>query len=247
MFLPLHDDIRSERAAVVNWLLILANVAAFAWMVHVCDTQTDLRLFAEQFGLVPERVVTLIGRPGLLFQAPVQIARDVLLPFVTHMFVHGGVLHLLGNMLFLVIFGNDVEGRLGSGRYLVFYFVCGILAAALHIAVTPHSWSGAPMAGFASPLDVPMVGASGAIAGVLGAYVVWFPRARVSTLIFIFVVQVPALLYLGIWFLLQYFAATGALNSSPQVESVAYWAHVGGFMSGVTLALMRPRRSPSAG
>lgn len=247
MFLPLHDDIRSERPAVVNWLLVLANVAAFFFMLHVCPTESDLRLFAEQFGLVPERAVTLFGRPGLLFEAPVQVARDVLLPFLTHMFVHGGLLHLAGNMLFLVIFGNDVEGRLGPGRYLVFYFVCGILAAALHVAVTPHAWSGAPMPGFASPLDVPMVGASGAIAGVLGAYVVWFPKARVATLVFIFVVQVPALLWLGLWFLMQYLAATGRLSSSTQVESVAYWAHVGGFVSGATLALLRPRRAPSAG
>lgn len=246
MFLPLHDDIRSARPAVVNWLLILANVAVFAWMVHVCDTQDDLRRFAEQFGLVPERAVTLARRPGLLFTAPLQVVRDVVLPFVTCMFVHGGLLHLVGNLWFLFIFGNDVEGRLGPGRYLVFYFVCGILAGALHVAVTPHAWTGPPLADFHSPLDVPVVGASGAIAGVLGAYLVWFPRARVSTLVFIFVVQIPALLYLGIWFLMQYFAATASQDAGRTVDPVAYWAHVGGFVSGAVLALLRPRRAPSA-
>src|SRR5262249_47720657 len=151
--------------------------------------------------------------------------------------------HLIGNLWFLFIFGNDVEGRLGPGRYLVFYFVCGILAGVLHVAVTPHAWSGAALDGFRSPLEVPMVGASGAIAGVLGAYLVWFPKARVSTLVFIFVVQVPALLYLGIWFLLQYFEATGRLGSASSAESVAYWAHVGGFVSGAVLALLRPQRT----
>jgi rhomboid family protein len=242
-FLPLRDDVRSERQPVVNWLLIGANVAAFAWMVHVCDTQADLRLFVEHYGLVPERAVTLANRPSLLFTAPLQVARDVLLPFVTHMFIHGGLLHLIGNLWFLFIFGDDVEGRLGSGRYLVFYLVCGILAAALHVAVTPHAWPGAPLAGFSSPLEVPMVGASGAIAGVLGAYVVWFPRARVSTLVLIFIVRVPALLFLSGWFLFQYFAATGSLKSDSPAESVAYWAHVGGFVSGAALALMRPHRT----
>lgn len=246
MFLPLHDDIRSERPPVVNGLLILANVAVFAWMLHVCQTGSDLRLFAEQFGLVPERAVALVRRPGLLFDSPLQVARDVFRPFLTYMFIHGGLMHLIGNLWFLFIFGNDVEGRLGPGRYLVFYVVCGILAGVLHVAVTPHAWPGASMHGFSSPLDVPMVGASGAIAAVLGAYLVWFPRARISTLVFIFVVQIPALLYLGIWFLMQYFAATASQDASRAVDPVAYWAHVGGFVSGATLALLRPRRAPSA-
>src|SRR5262245_16332730 len=105
-FLPLRDDVRSERPPVVNWLLIVANVAVFAWMFHAFETQTDLRLFAEQYGLVPDRAVTLFGRPGLLFEAPLQVARDVLRPFVTYMFIHGGLMHLVGNLWFLFIFGD---------------------------------------------------------------------------------------------------------------------------------------------
>jgi membrane associated rhomboid family serine protease len=241
-FLPLRDNVPSERPPVVNWLLILANVAAFAWMVHVCTTPTDMRLFAEQFGLVPDRVLTLVGRPRLLIEAPLPALRDAVLPFASHMFVHGGLLHLIGNLWFLFIFGDNVEGRLGSRRYVVFYFVCGILAAVLHIALTPHTWRGPPLAGFATPLEVPMVGASGAIAGVLGAYVVWFPRARVSTLLVIFVIQVPALLFLGVWFVLQFVAAQESLLPSDKMVPVAYWAHVGGFVVGAVLALLRPRR-----
>jgi membrane associated rhomboid family serine protease len=158
------------------------------------------------------------------------------------MFIHGGIVHLLGNLWFLFLFGDNVEGRLGARRYLVFYFVCGIMAGVLHVAATPHAWVGRPMAGFASPLEVPMVGASGAIAGVLGAYVVWFPRARISTLFIIFVVQMPALLFLGVWFVGQYVAARNSLFDTTQSVSVAYWAHVGGFVTGAVLALLRPRK-----
>ena len=241
-FLPLRDNVPSERPPVVNWLLILANIAAFAWMVHVCATPADMKLFAERFGLVPDRVLTLVGRPRLLIEAPLPVLRDAVLPFASHMFVHGGLLHLIGNLWFLFIFGDNVEGRLGARRYVVFYFVCGILAAALHIALTPHTWRGAPLPGFSSPLEVPMVGASGAIAGVLGAYVVWFPRARVATLLLIFVIQVPAILFLGFWFVMQFLAAQESLLLSDKMVFVAYWAHVGSFVVGAVLALLRPRR-----
>jgi membrane associated rhomboid family serine protease len=241
-FLPLRDNIQPERPPVVNWLLIVANVAAFVWMVHVCPTPVESKLFAEQFGLVPDRVLTLVGRPRLLIEAPGPVLRDAVLPFASYMFVHGGILHLLGNLWFLLIFGNNVEGRLGARRYLVFYFVCGILAGALHVAATPHAWTGPALKGFASPLEVPMVGASGAIAGVLGAYAVWFPRARLSTLFLIFVIPMPAILFIGIWFAGQYLAASNSLFDTAQTVSVAYWAHVGGFVTGAALALIRPRR-----
>src|SRR5882672_10502808 len=111
MFFPLRDNIRPERPPVVNWLLILANIAAFAWMVHVGPTQAELKLFAEQFGLVPEHVLTLVGRPRLLIEAPLPVLRDAVLPFASYMFVHGGLLHLLGNLWFLLLFGDNVEGR----------------------------------------------------------------------------------------------------------------------------------------
>jgi membrane associated rhomboid family serine protease len=242
MLIPIRDHARPERPAQANWVLIAVNVAVFAWMVYVNRSQEEARVFAEQFGLVPGRVRTLVAHPGLLLDAPWPVARDCLLPFVSYAFLHGSLLHLLGNVWFLWIFGDNVEGRLGARRYLVFYFVCGIMAGVLHVAATPHAWVGRPMTGFATPLEVPMVGASGAIAGVLGAYVVWFPRARISTLVVIFVVQMPALLFLGLWFVGQYVAAQSSLYDTTQSVPVAYWAHVGGFVTGAVLALLRPRK-----
>ena len=242
MLIPIRDHARPERPAQVNWVLIAANVAVFAWMVYVNRSQEEARDFAEQFGLVPGRVRTLIAHPGLLLDAPWPVARDCLLPFVSYAFLHGSLLHLLGNVWFLWIFGDNVEGRLGARRYLVFYFVCAILGGALHVAATPAHWTGAPIPGYASPLDVPMVGASGAIAGVLGAYAVWFPGAPITTLVFIFPIRIPAIVLLGFWFVYQYLSASASLFESANTQSIAFWAHVGGFVTGAVLAMMRPVR-----
>ena len=152
------------------------------------------------------------------------------------MFMHGGWLHVIGNMLYLYIFGDNVEDTLGHGRYLLFYFLCGVASFLVQILFQSHSM-------------VPNVGASGAIAGVLGAYILLFPRARVVTLlpIFIFftVVEIPAYIFLGIWFLIQFFSGALTLGrASAQSGGVAWWAHIGGFVVGMLLLkVMGPRDS----
>jgi membrane associated rhomboid family serine protease len=151
------------------------------------------------------------------------------------MFLHGGWLHFLGNMLYLWIFGDNVEDRFGHGRYLVFYLLCGTLAALAQVFTAPSS-------------TVPMVGASGAIAGVLGAYLVMFPRSRVLTLVpiifFIQIVEVPATILLGLWFVLQLVNGIGALSVArgSEIGGVAFWAHAAGFASGMALVWLFRRR-----
>lgn len=159
-----------------------------------------------------------------------------ILPVFTSMFLHGGWLHFLGNMLFLWVFGDNVEDRLGHFRYLLFYLGCGIAATALHILTNAHSL-------------LPTVGASGAIAGVLGAYLVFFPRARVLALVpilfFFQLMELPAIIFLGFWFVMQFFS--GALSLASQaVGGTAWWAHIGGFVAGMTYAFQLKRRRMSA-
>jgi membrane associated rhomboid family serine protease len=152
-------------------------------------------------------------------------------PF-TSMFMHAGLMHLVGNMLYLWIFGDNVEDRMGHVKYAVFYVLCGVGAAAAHTAIDPTS-------------QVPTVGASGAIAGVLGAYLLAFPRAQVSTLVplgfFITVARLPALIVLGFWFVLQFISGLGSL-SMRQMGGVAWWAHIGGFVVGMALLFVFQKR-----
>jgi membrane associated rhomboid family serine protease len=201
--IPLRDTVPSSRVPVVNYLLILANVLVFLYEVTL---GRHLEAFIFAHGLVP---------------------RDFTLStLMTSMFLHGGWLHLVGNMLYLYIFGDNVEDRLGHGRYLAFYLLCGIAAGATQAITSPHS-------------GLPMVGASGAIAGVSGAYLLFFPRARVVTLvpIFIFlqVVEVPAVFFLLLWFLWQLLSGVATLGDRAGVGGVAFWAHVGGFLAGMIL------------
>jgi membrane associated rhomboid family serine protease len=220
--IPLKDDIPTLRAPVVTIALISANAAAFLWQVVV----VGLPLSVQIGGAIPYELLTFRDVPPLDLVPP---------PFtiLTSMFLHGGFMHIAGNMLFLWIFGNNVEDALGRGRFLAFYLACGVAAAVVQALATA---TGADE----RALLVPMVGASGAIAGVLAAYLVLFPRARVLTFIPIFLglVYVPASLYLGLWFLLQIlnaFAGDGA-------GGVAFMAHVGGFISGwVLVKLFGPR------
>jgi membrane associated rhomboid family serine protease len=242
---PLRDRTPPERRPLVNWLLVLACIAV---QLHVSfglggDPDAAQR-FVERFGLVPGRVRSGFANPALHSEAPWTWVRDVALPFLTSPFVHGGVAHLMSNVWFLVVFGDNVEGRLGRARYLLFWWAAASVAAALHVVMIPPFESvelagGVVLGGRNPMLDVPMVGASGAIAGVLGAYLVWFPRSRVATFVPpLFVVELPALLFLGIWFVLQFVAArsTGLVGSIG--TGVAYWAHVGGFGAGVAIALL---------
>lgn len=219
--IPLRDTIPSRRFPIVNTTLIAVNVIIFLFE-SMLGEQALTNLF-WQYGLVPA-----------LFWRASGLERWT--PLFTSMFLHGGWWHVISNMLALYIFGDNVEDRLGSFRYLVFYLCAGVAAGALHAVVNSRS-------------QVPTVGASGAIAGVLGAYLVLFPTARILTLVpffyFIRLVQIPALIYLGLWFVSQLFNGLFALGAADIVYAggVAWWAHIGGFLFGlIVIRLILPRR-----
>ncbi|MBI6546589.1 MAG: rhomboid family intramembrane serine protease [Cyanobacteria bacterium NC_groundwater_1444_Ag_S-0.65um_54_12] len=213
--LPLHDDVPSERLPFVNYLLILACLFAFVQEIR----SPDLAVFLAQWAVVPKRLGTEFSE----FAAGGGWDQALLTP-LTAMFLHGGWLHLLGNMWFLFIFGDNVEGRLGHVRYLLFYLFAGVAATGLQLAFD-----------LGSPL--PQLGASGAIAGTLGAYLVMFPYARVLTLIplgfFVTTAWIAAPWFLGIWFLLQAVSGLLSLSLASGGGGVAWWAHIGGFLVGV--------------
>ncbi len=218
---PLADTVRARTFPFVNWLIIVANVVVFV-VFELGRSQLGLERFITTYGLVPARLTT--GQP-LAF-----------LTIFTSMFLHGGWLHLISNMWALYIFGDNVEDRLGSGRYLVFYLICGLIAGLTQAFVNAGS-------------RLPLVGASGAIAGVLAAYLLLYPRARVLTLIPIFIlpwlVEIPAVVYLIVWFILQFFNGVTALAvSTANAGGVAYWAHIGGFVAGLLLVGLFARRHP---
>ncbi len=213
--IPLKDDVPVTRPPVVTVVLIVANAVVFLWQV----LGVGLPASVEIGGAIPYEILTLHDVP------PTDLVRP---PFtiLTRMFLHGGFLHIAGNMLFLWIFGNNVEDALGHGRFLAFYLVCGVAAAIAQVVV-------ASTAGDAASLLIPMVGASGAIAGVLAAYMVLFPRARVLTLVpilfFIRLIYLPASFFIGLWFVLQLLPA---LFGGAAGGGVAFVAHVGGFVTG---------------
>jgi membrane associated rhomboid family serine protease len=214
MFIPLRDDNPTRRTPYVTAALIAVNVLVFTFGAL---STPGLQGNALRFGAIPYEITHLRSLDAALRVPP-------LLALLTSLFVHGGLFHLLGNMLYLWIFGNNVEDVLGRVRFTLFYFACGLAAGLTQIAATPAS-------------QVPMIGASGAIAGVLGAYWLLFPRARVDTLILVFIVPVPAGLVLGLWFVLQ------VLNIGLG-GGVAWFAHVGGFLVGIGLILVSRRRRP---
>lgn len=221
---PIRDNIPSRRVPFVNYSLILLNVLAFGYELA---QGPYLDQFIMQFGVVPVRYVR---DPLLGFAAP-----SLVVSVFTSMFLHAGWLHILGNMVYLYIFGDNVEDRMGHFRYLVFYLLCGVVASYTFILSSPFS-------------RVPSLGASGAIAGVLGAYLILYPGARVLTLvllgIFITTIEIPALLLLGIWFIQQIFSGYLAISSaSAQAGGVAWWAHIGGFAAGMALVFVF-RESP---
>ncbi len=232
---PLKDDVPSRSVPFVTALIIAANVAAFLYQMslEVAGSGTGAEAamaFITEFGAVPCRLSGLC--PASDFPAP-------FVTIFTSMFLHGGLLHVGGNMLYLWIFGDNVEDTLGHGRFLVFYVVAGVAAAAAQVAMNPAS-------------KVPMVGASGAVSGVLAAYLLLFPRARILTLIifgfFIRFVHVPAVIVLGFWIVVQIFnglvSAGAAIGGAGEGGGVAWFAHIGGFLAGIILLfLFRPRRS----
>src|SRR5262247_2786082 len=200
--IPLRDIIPSRTTPVVTITLIVLNVIVFLYELSLGRA---IDAFTLYYGLIP--------------------AAFSWVNVFTSMFLHGSFLHIAGNMLYLWIFGDNVEDRMGHGRFLVFYLLCGVAAALAQTITTPES-------------VVPMVGASGAIAGVMGAYFVLYPRSRIVTLVpiffFIQFIEVPAIFFLGIWFLMQFLSGVGSIATATQPGGgIAFWAHVAGFVTGV--------------
>ena len=220
--IPLYDDNPQTRPPVVTMALIGACTAVFLWQAGL--TPRAANSVALSYGMVPSVLFGQAALPHQLQKVPAWAT------LVTSMFLHGGWLHLAGNMLYLWIFGKGVESALGPARYLLIYLICGVIAALTQAAVDPTS-------------EVPMIGASGAIAGVLGAYLILHPRSNVVVFIWIIIIvrllTVPAVILLGLWFLLQLLSAASA---SPGEPGVAFYAHIGGFIAGMALVMiLRPR------
>jgi membrane associated rhomboid family serine protease len=214
--LPIRDDQPRYSTPWVTRFLIALNLLIFLFEATLDDR--SLNLLIAQFAVVPSHVAAfLAGSPA--YPLP-----SILVPFLTSLFLHGSWMHVLGNMWFLYIFGDNVEDYLGHFKYLVFYLLTGVLAMSTHMAMNLHS-------------TAPALGASGAIAGVLGAYFVLYPRARVLTWFFVFVIWVPAWIILGYWFVLNFLSgtATALAVQRHNMGGVAFWAHVGGFISGALL------------
>jgi len=226
LFFPVRDTIPSIRRPVITYTIIGSCLLIFVYQAALPDA--ELGRFVDRYGMAPSHLFgaegdSLIGRLATL---------------ITCMFLHGGWLHLLGNLLYLYIFGDNVEDRLGHPGFVLFYLGTGVVGSLCQAALDPGS-------------TVHTIGASGAIAGVLGAYIVFHPHARVVAIIFIFIliqpVEVPAYLFLGFWFVLQLFQGVGALGAADGGGGVAWWAHIGGFAVGAGVAWMLRHRGMRTG
>ena len=230
---PLKDDIPSQTTPVVTMALIAINIVVFLYQMSLQVTgdagaSAALQAFVFEFGAVPCRISGVCAAAGD-FPPPVAT-------IFTSMFLHGGLLHVGGNMLYLWIFGDNVEDTLGHGRFLIFYFLSGLVAAASQTLLNPSS-------------SVPMIGASGAVSGVLGAYLILFPYATVLTLVmfifFIRLIRIPALIVLGFWIVVQFLNGLGSFQRATGEGGVAWFAHIGGFLAGIVILLIiRPRAKP---
>lgn len=224
---PLKDDNPSRVFPAVTLLLIAANVAVFGYQFWLGNAGQS---FVYRFGAIPWEITHLRELPDIPRESVSTV--PVLLTLFTSMFLHGGLLHLLGNMLYLWIFGDNVEALIGHFHFLAFYILCGLGACLTYIVFDSNS-------------GIPMIGASGAISGVLGAYMVIYPGARVHVLVFIFffirVIRVPALIVLGFWFIIQVLNGLGALGGGS-TGNVAWFAHIGGFVLGALLIWLFPKR-----
>jgi membrane associated rhomboid family serine protease len=241
--IPLKDyPGQRRRFPFITYGLIIANILVF---LYELAQGPQAQGFICAFGVVPEALTHNVPQTSLCASQfgqpfPYQTPQPVWLTIFTSMFMHAGWLHIGGNMLFLYIFGDNVEDRIGHLGYLIFYLFCGVVAALAQTYVDPNS-------------TIPSLGASGAIAGVLAAYLVFFPTARVRTLIFlgifITIVSLSAFILIGLWFLLQFFSGVAALSADAQQAQggVAYFAHVGGFLAGLVIAfILRPFLSKPA-
>jgi membrane associated rhomboid family serine protease len=252
MVLPLWDD-NSDRQSTpyVNYAIIALNIFVFVVLQGIGTNEH----FTYAFSTVPQEILTghdvvtssrIVQTPMGRMQIPGLAATpvSVYLTLFTSMFMHGGIAHIAGNMLFLWIFGDNIEDRLGHVRYLIFYLLCGIIASLSHVFAT------AAFASDPSALLVPSLGASGAISGVLGGYILLHPSRRVTVILFRFLTDVPAWVAIGIWFAFQLVSGLGMLGGGSQQGGVAYAAHVGGFIAGLVLIKLFDRgggRVTSAG
>lgn len=217
--IPIKDRNPTHRFPIFTILIILVNIVVFLYEISLDGK--GLESFFLTYGVVPFSLMEAFGQ-GLLDPMAV-------FPLLSSMFLHGGIFHLGGNMLYLWVFGDNIEDKLGHGRFLAFYLLCGLAATLLHIVIDPTS-------------TVPTVGASGAISGVLGAYLLMFPKARVVTVIPIFfflqVAELPALIVLGFWFVIQFFNGIASLGyETAGMGGVAWWAHIGGFIAGLLFVI----------
>src|SRR5271170_161951 len=211
MFIPIKDDNPRRTYPVVNTLLILANVIVFLYQLTLPPHQYQAFLMAN--ATIPSHIRVALNGHGNLEAA--------FLPIFTCMFLHSGFMHIAGNMLFLWIFGDNVEDYFGHLPYLLFYLVCGVGSGLTHIIFNFHS-------------SLPALGASGAISGVMGSYIILYPRAQILTLVFIFFIPIPAFIILGYWFLLQFAAGVSTVGAAA-TGGVAWWAHIGGFLLGMLI------------
>jgi membrane associated rhomboid family serine protease len=217
VFIPLKDLNPRRSYPIVNTTLILVNVLVFLY-------QYTLPPYAFKLFMITNATVPARFPAWLSGHAPFEAA---FLPLLTSMFLHSGIAHIAGNMLFLWIFGDNVEDFYGHFTYLLFYLVCGIGSGLLHVLFNLNS-------------AVPALGASGAISGVMGAYGLLYPRSRILTLVFIFLVPIPAVIILGYWFILQFLSGVSSLGTVAS-GGVAWWAHVGGFLLGMLITSMARR------
>lgn len=228
-----------RRVPWITWGLIAANVVIFLYQLSLGP---EAQAFMFAYSVVPQALTAGVPQtslPGVPPHLPFHTPNPVYLTLITAMFLHAGWLHIGGNMLYLYIFGDNVEDRMGHIPYLLFYLLCGVVANITQVAVFPTS-------------PIPSLGASGAIAGVLAAYLILFPRAGVRTIIFIFIfftiATIPAIVLIGLWFLLQFFDGVASLATVQQgMGGVAYFAHVGGFLTGLVITLLfRSQLQPPA-
>jgi membrane associated rhomboid family serine protease len=240
MLFPIADE-NSDRGSTpwINYTIILINIFVFVFLQGLGSNDK----FTYAFSAVPAEIITgrdIVTRDRILVEPisgqPVAMPGlqptpiPVWLTLITSMFMHGGLAHIFGNMLFLWIFGDNIEDRIGHFRYAIFYLVCGVLAGLAHVFATA-AFAG----GDEASLLVPSLGASGAISGVLGAYLLLFPMRRVVVLISFFATAVPAFIAIGLWFVFQLISGLGMLGSGSQQGGVAYAAHIGGFIAGLLL------------
>jgi len=219
--IPLRDSAKSSTFPFVNIAIIVLNLVIY--VNEVLMEPFELNQFFYTYGLIPAEVSNTFYTGAAV--------TPLLVSFITATFVHGGWFHVLGNMLFLWVFGDNVEDRLGHAKYLLFYLLAGMAGGAAHIMTNPAS-------------TVPVIGASGAVAGVLGAYIIAFPRSRILALVPLFVIfflaEIPAIVFIAIWFVLQLFNGVASLGGTA--TTVAYWAHIGGFVIGALLIKILAQR-----